>query len=152
MLSFISSGADFEHMFELAPVSLWLEDYSALRKLFDQWRAEGVTDLQHHLKEQPARLRECSAALRVLKVNRRTLELFSAETQHILESNLNKVFRDDMHDAVVHELTQLWSGQLEFSNRTPESVTPIAADLESHRIHLHKGRFPVLAPDLSFNA
>ena len=34
----------------------------------------------------------------------------------------------------------------------PESVTPIAADLESHRIHLHKGRFPVLAPDLSFNA
>ena len=118
MLSFISSGADFEHMFELAPVSLWLEDYSALRKLFDQWRAEGVTDLQHHLKEQPARLRECSAALRVLKVNRRTLELFSAETQHILESNLNKVFRDDMHDAVVHELTQLWSGQLEFSNRT----------------------------------
>ena len=36
--------------------------------------------------------------------------------------------------------------------RYPESVTPIAADLESHRIHLHKGRFPVLAPDLSFNA
>ena len=36
--------------------------------------------------------------------------------------------------------------------RIPESVTPIAADLESHRIHLHKGRFPVLAPDLSFNA
>ena len=38
------------------------------------------------------------------------------------------------------------------ANLFPESVTPIAADLESHRIHLHKGRFPVLAPDLSFNA
>ena len=38
------------------------------------------------------------------------------------------------------------------TNMNPESVTPIAADLESHRIHLHKGRFPVLAPDLSFNA
>jgi hypothetical protein len=37
----ISSAADFEHMFELAPVSLWLEDYSALKHLFDAWRAEG---------------------------------------------------------------------------------------------------------------
>ena len=27
-------STDFEHMFELAPVSLWLEDYSAVRRLF----------------------------------------------------------------------------------------------------------------------
>lgn len=114
----LSSGADFEHMFELAPVSLWLEDYSALRKIFDRWRAEGILDLRAHLTERPERLGECSAALRILKVNRRTLELFSAETQQMLESNLDKVFRDDMHDAVVHELTQLWSGQMEFSNQT----------------------------------
>ncbi len=26
-----SSDADFEHMFEIAPVSLWLEDFSALK-------------------------------------------------------------------------------------------------------------------------
>lgn len=36
-----TSSADFEHMFELAPVSLWLEDYSGLKQLFDRWRAEG---------------------------------------------------------------------------------------------------------------
>ena len=30
-------GHDAE-MFELAPVSLWLEDYSALKALFEQWR------------------------------------------------------------------------------------------------------------------
>ena len=27
-----TSSADFEHMFELAPVSLWLEDYSGLKQ------------------------------------------------------------------------------------------------------------------------
>lgn len=27
MQPYVSSGADFEHMFNLAPVSLWLEDY-----------------------------------------------------------------------------------------------------------------------------
>ena len=53
MESLIASSVDFEHMFELAPVSLWLEDYSALKRLLDQWRAQGVTDLQAHFSAHP---------------------------------------------------------------------------------------------------
>ena len=105
-------------MFDLAPVSLWLEDYSALKQLFDAWRAEGVTDIRAHLAADPARGRQCSGSLRILKVNQRTLGLFAARDQAELEANLGKVFRDDMHEAVAHELAQLWSGQLEFSNQT----------------------------------
>ncbi len=114
----VSTTADFEHMFELAPVSLWLEDYSALKRLFDSWRSEGVTDLRAHLAEDPSRVRQCTASLRVLKVNRRTLELFAAPSQEVLLENLDQVFRDDMHNQVANELVELWSGALEFSNQT----------------------------------
>ena len=41
----LATGLDFEDMFDLAPVSLWMEDYSDLKQLFDAWRAAGVTDL-----------------------------------------------------------------------------------------------------------
>jgi len=116
--SSLSSGADFEHMFDLAPVSLWLEDYSALKRLFDAWRADGVTDLLAHFAEDPARIRQCTACLRVLSVNRRTLSLFAASSQAELLDNLGSVFRDDMLDQVAIELAQLWSGSLEFSNQT----------------------------------
>lgn len=118
MSSLLSSGADFEHMFELAPVSLWLEDYSALKALFDRWRSEGVADIRAHLAQDPVRLRTCSAALKILRVNQRTLDLFAAVSLQELEANLDRVFRDDMHDTVADELSQLWSGQLEFSNQT----------------------------------
>ena len=118
MVSSLSSGADFEHMFDLAPVSLWLEDYSALKRLFDGWRAEGVTDIRAHLAKDLTRLHQCSTSLRILKVNSRTLELVSADSQEHLEANLDKVFRDDMHDAVAHEMVQLWEGALQFSNQT----------------------------------
>ncbi|WP_436135716.1 sensor domain-containing diguanylate cyclase [Acidovorax sp. LjRoot129] len=118
MSSSLSSAADFEHMFELAPVSLWIEDYSAVKQLFDSWRAEGVTDLRSHLARDPARVRQCSAALQVVRVNRRTLELFAADSQEALVANLDKVFRDDMHDAVTHELAALWDGEHEFSNQS----------------------------------
>jgi diguanylate cyclase (GGDEF)-like protein len=105
-------------MFEVAPVSLWLEDYSALKQLFEQWRAEGVSDLRAHLAQDVERVRMCSAALKILRVNRRTLDLFAADNQQTLVANLDKVFRGDMHDTVLHELEALWSGQLEFSNQT----------------------------------
>ena len=118
MTSSFSSDADFEHMFDLAPVSLWLEDYSALRQLFAQWRAHGVTDLLSHLKADPARFAQCTACIKVLRVNQRTLELFAASSQVQLLDRLGEVFRDDMHDQVASELEQLWNGALEFSNQT----------------------------------
>ena len=40
----VTSGDDVE-MFDLAPVSLWLEDFSGVKRLFEEWRAAGVTDL-----------------------------------------------------------------------------------------------------------
>ena len=81
MLPTDSSDAAFEHMFNLAPVSLWLEDYSALKALFERWRVEGVEDLQAHLQSDPLLLSQCSTSLKVLRVNQRTLDLFSAASQ-----------------------------------------------------------------------
>lgn len=113
-----SSTADFEHMFDLAPVSLWLEDWSAVRQLLDRWRGQGVTDVVAHLRSHPQCVREYGASIRILKVNQRTLTLFSAPDQATLEASLDRVFRGDMFDSAVAELGQLWSGALEFSNQT----------------------------------
>ena len=111
-------SADLESMFDLAPVSLWLEDYSALKQLFDQWRAEGVTDLAAHLDGDPERVRQCMARFKVLQVNQHTLTLFAAQSQDVLLAGLGTVFRDDMGVSVKYELSQLWQGQLSFSNES----------------------------------
>ena len=113
-----ASDADFVHMFALAPVSLWLEDYSALRELLEQWRAEGVTDLRSHLGKHPECIRQGTASLRVLQVNQRTLQLFTADSQAQLLASLDQVFRDDMHHQVACEWEPLWAGELEFFNQT----------------------------------
>ncbi len=110
--------AEWAELFELAPVSLWLEDYSALRPLFERWRADGVTDLRTWLRAEPARVAECSTCIRVLQVNHRTLELFGAESLAHLVENLPQVFRDDMFDEHVEELAALWDGKTRFSSLT----------------------------------
>jgi diguanylate cyclase (GGDEF)-like protein len=109
---------DFELMFESAPISLWLEDYSALKRLFDSWRAQGVTDLAAHLAQSPALVQQCAQSLTVVKVNRQTLKVFAAQSQQELVERLPEVFRDDTLSQMAQELGFLWQGQLEFSNRT----------------------------------
>lgn len=110
--------ADFEEMFELAPVSLWLEDYSALHALFADWRAVGVLDLRAHLNADRARVAECSRCIRVVRVNRRTLALFGADSTEHLVANLDRVFRDAMLAPHIEELVALWEGRNGFSSQT----------------------------------
>jgi diguanylate cyclase (GGDEF)-like protein len=116
--SFPIPHTDDAEMFELAPVSLWLEDYSALKALFEGWRQAGVTSLRDHLTGHPDRIRECASRIRVLKVNRRTLTMFAADDLPHLVDNLDRVFRDDMLQTHVDELVQLWEGQTEFFSDT----------------------------------
>lgn len=108
----------YADMFDLAPVSLWLEDYSGVRALFEQWRGEGVHDLRSHLRADRSRVAECSGRIRLLRVNRRTLELFEADSQEHLAANLGHVFRDDMFDQHVEELQALWEGRGGFGGPT----------------------------------
>lgn len=129
----MSSSDDFEAMFELAPVSLWLEDYSEVRTLFDRWRAEGVDDLKSHLRDNPELVRECSRCIRVLRVNRRTLELFGADSREDLVANLDQVFRDDMFDNHVRELCALWDGHRRFESTTVNyALTGRRLDIQLH--------------------
>lgn len=105
---------DDAEMFELAPVALWVEDFSGVRALFEEWRGQGVTSLRDHLRGRPALVRQCSERIRIIKVNRRTLELFAARDLDDLVANVGRVFRDDMLKTHIEELSQLWDGRTEF--------------------------------------
>ncbi len=109
-----SVGAVPGDMFELAPVPLWLEDYSGIKALFDHWRADGVLDLRAFLAEDPGRIAQCSTAIRVLSVNAATLRLFGARDVDHLRDNLGVVFAEAMLETHLEELVQLWGNGASF--------------------------------------
>jgi diguanylate cyclase (GGDEF)-like protein len=109
---------DNAEMFDLAPVSLWIEDYSAVRALFEQWRAQGVGNIETFLAANPDRVRQCSERIRILQVNRKTLSLFGARDLAHLTANLGQVMRDDTFKSHIEELAQLWNKQASFSSHT----------------------------------
>ncbi len=118
-------------MFNLAPVSLWLEDYSSVKAYFDELRAAGIIDLKAYLGDNPQIVKDCTARIRLIKVNAYTLSLFEAASQSQLTENLDKVFRDDMLRTHVDELVQLWNGETEFfGNTTNYTLSGKRLDIE----------------------
>ncbi|SSC70469.1 unnamed protein product [Ciceribacter sp. T2.26MG-112.2] len=103
------------NIFELAPIAMWIEDFSEVKAQFDAWRADGVTDLRAFLKQDRTRVAECSSKIRILQVNRKTLDLFEAQDLDELAGNLGRVFCDDMWETHINELTDLWEGRMEFA-------------------------------------
>ena len=114
------SGFDLDDakMFELAPVSLWLEDYSDVRTLFEEWRAAGIVDLRAYLTEYLDRVRVCASRLKVVKVNAKTLAQFEVADLPELIANLSRILRDDMLLTHLEELVQLWEGKTSFASVT----------------------------------
>ena len=103
-------------IFNLAPVAMWIEDFSEVKSQFDIWRSQGVEDIRAFLLEDLSRVAACSQKIRVIKVNPRTLELFEARDQAHLVDNLHRIFRDDMLESHVNELSELWAGKTEFTS------------------------------------
>lgn len=104
------------NIFDLAPVAMWIEDFSDVKRQFDIWRQQGVADIKAYLLEDLGRVQACSEKIRVLKVNDKTLELFAARDFDHLLANLQRVFRDDMLESHITELEALWQGKSRFSS------------------------------------
>lgn len=118
MLKDINSMQNLDaSIFDLAPIPMWLEDYSQIKIQFDLWRSQGVVDLKAFLSEDLERVRSCAHKIKVIKINQKTLDLFEASSQQELCSQLHQIFQQDMLHSHLYELVDLWDGKTQFSSQ-----------------------------------
>ncbi|WP_151981388.1 sensor domain-containing diguanylate cyclase [Acinetobacter guerrae] len=103
-------------IFDLAPIPMWLEDYSDIKTQFNAWRAQGIEDLYTFLSDDLDRVRQCAHKIKIISVNQKTLDLFEANSQEHLCDNLDRIFQEDMFKSHIHELVDLWEGKTQFSS------------------------------------
>jgi diguanylate cyclase (GGDEF)-like protein len=108
----MTTSHDYFDVFRFAPVSLWVNDYSAIKSRMDGLRAQGVADFKAYLAAHPQFVDSCMAAIEVVEVNDHTLTLFKAKSREELLDNLHRVFRDDMRNHFAQELVAMWGGDI----------------------------------------
>src|SRR6185503_2838902 len=105
-------------LFEDAPISIWEEDFSAVGQSFDDLRAAGVVDFSAYFDEHPEEVALCATRVKIVDVNRATLEMYKAESKAQLLADLSKVLGPESLIPFKEELLALARGETSFENET----------------------------------
>ena len=104
-------------IFEDSPIAIWEEDFSKVKKRIDEARAAGVADWRAYF-EPSERLMEFAALIKVLDVNRATLELLGYERKADLLEALPEILSQGGLEAFRLELIALAEGSASFEGDT----------------------------------
>jgi len=93
LVAWLRRGSDrreerFQRLFQNAPVSMWLEDFSAAGGALNALSDDGIEDLEAHFVENPEEVRRIASLVRVLDVNDAALRLTEAPSRNVLIGEL----------------------------------------------------------------
>lgn len=111
------SEARYRNIFESSPISLWEEDWSAVKQHLDRILATGV-DLDAWLRSHVDDVVACVGLVRILDVNRATLELCQAPNKEQLLQALSVVFNQDSLETFRRELVAIGGGAMSYEEET----------------------------------
>ena len=104
------SNARFRSLFENTPVSIWVEDFSAVKAYLDSLAGSQTPDLETYLNEHPEVVFECVGLVKVQNVNQAALELHGANTKAELLEGLEKTFTPKSFETFRKELLAVARG------------------------------------------
>lgn len=79
-------------VFENSPVSIWEEDFSKVKAIFEDLKSKAVTDLETYFAQHPESVQQCAESVRIIDVNKATLTLHEAGSKQELLGGLVKTF------------------------------------------------------------
>jgi len=117
-LALSSSEARFRGLFEHAPISIWEEDFSAVRQSIDDLRAAGIVDFSAYFDEHPEEVAASATRVKIVDVNRATLAMYRAESKEQLLADLSRVLGPESLIPFKQELLALARGETSFEKET----------------------------------
>ncbi|UCE12274.1 MAG: PAS domain S-box protein [Candidatus Heimdallarchaeota archaeon] len=106
-------------IFDGSPVSLWEEDFSDVKRYFDQLKAQGVEDLKQYLDSHPNEVENITQMVKILNVNYTTLEMYNAKNITEFFEGLSTFFDEEATDLFKEELVALFNGETVYQNEFP---------------------------------
>ncbi len=107
----LESERRYRALFEDSPISLWEEDFSDVKKYIDSLRDSGIKDFRTYFKNHPEALVRCASLVKVVDVNKATLDMYQAEEKEEILSGLSHIFEQETYEEFKEELLSLIEGR-----------------------------------------
>lgn len=110
------SEVRYRAIFEDAPISLWEEDFSEVKQSVDAILATGVDDFEQYLIDKPETIGQCISMVKVIDVNKTTLDMFGVQDKQQLLGSLDKIFGEDSIEIFRQEMLAIAKGETVFES------------------------------------
>jgi signal transduction histidine kinase/DNA-binding response OmpR family regulator len=112
------SEARYRNIFESAGVSIWEEDFSAVKAAVEELARAGVTDFRRYFAERPEFVQHAIGLVRVLDVNDAALRMLAAKDKSEIVASLHRIFLPETAPAFVEELVMIAEKRSYFATET----------------------------------
>jgi PAS domain S-box-containing protein len=124
------SEAHYRGLFENSPISLWEEDFSAVKTRLEVLKKQGISDIRSYLESHPKEVAHCTSLIRVLDVNKATLKLFHTNNKADLLKPWSNILSPQILYEFREELTIIAEGKINFNWETKsQTVTGKTIDI-----------------------
>lgn len=106
--------ARYRAIFELAPVSFWVEDFTGAVAMIETMKAAGVHDFRAHFAAHPEVLTELARKIQVVEVNDISPAVFGARSKEELLGSLDKIFLPGSYPGFLDQMVALAGGERSF--------------------------------------
>jgi PAS domain S-box-containing protein len=113
-----ASEGRYRHIFQSAGVSIWEEDFSAVKAAIEELKAQGVTDFREYLASHPDFIQQAISLVKIIDVNDTTLTLLEARSKDELLVSLHQIFLPETQEAFAGELIAIAQGRTRFEAET----------------------------------
>ncbi len=110
-----NSEKRYHLVFENSPVPLWEEDFSKVKRFFDDLKQKGITDLNKYFAQHPEAVMQCIERVEIIDVNNAALMLHGAANKEELLKSLNNVFTPESLETFRQGLVCLWNKEITMS-------------------------------------
>ncbi len=101
-------------IFDLSPMAMWIQDFSGVKQIFQQWHDDGIQDLKQYLLEDPERLVPCLMQIKTIQVNQSTLDLYEAVDLDEILQNFARMHAPIISVEKVLFFAALWNNEAQY--------------------------------------
>jgi len=109
------SESSYRSIFENSPVSMWIEDFSEVKRYVDDLQASGIEDINEFFLENPDEVTKCTQLVKLIDVNQATIDLHNVRSKAHLLGNLNDIILEDALDMFREEIVAITGGKQYFA-------------------------------------
>ena len=107
----------YRNLFENFPISLWEEDFSEVKIYLDKLKDKKGQNLKNYIKQHPEVVSDCTKLVKIIDINKNTMELYKVDNKEQLLNNLDKVFDKESYDIFKEELIAVAEGKTTFESK-----------------------------------